>query len=752
MPRPLLVRIVLGLGLIVAVALIALTPAYAAAPSNDDFAAAATITALPFSDQRDVSEASAAPDDPFCSRQAASVWYAFTPTTTADVIAQTLGSSFNTTLSIYTGARGNLTQIACNDDSSFGQYSVVRFRAQANTTYYLMVGAPIAAYPGPGEKTLHLAVEIAPPVAGNDEITTATPIAALPFTDTPDSSQATRAADDPSCMSFGSATLWYRFTPTTAQRISVRGSGFSAESVSIYSGAPGNLTQLACQRPDGLPILVDLAAGQSYLIMVEAEAEPINDVQLSVEVAPPGPANDSFDQATTIATLPFSTPAPIANASPAFDDPSCGRQGATLWYRFTPSADVRVTADMAEGSFGANVAVYSGTRGNLRELDCSTWGEARFDAVAGVTYYIMVNADPRQSALFQLALNTGVANDDAADATVVSALPFSDQLTTRGATTDPEVPRRGVDKNVWYRFTPATTTPIAVSTLGSDYDTYLAIYQEQPDSFVYLWNDDAAGSEQSRIVFEAQAGVTYYVETSATVPGTGGALVFQITRAQLPANDSFDRATPIKALPFRATLDTSDATSGYGDGNCGGNAASVWYSFTPTAATQVTASTAGSGYQTTLSAYKIVQDEPYGYLSQIACAYGNPGAKITFTAEAGQRYYLMIGSLETAGGALSLAVDGQALTPVRPVLECVVKRGNDYTAFFGYQNDNAVARTIAPGDRNRFTPAPADRGQPASFAPGRQRNVFSVPFDGRDLAWTLDGSTVTASKHSPRCP
>lgn len=138
---------------------------------------------------------------------------------------------------------------------------------------------------------------------------------------------------------------------------------------------------------------------------------------------------------------------------------------------------------------------------------------------------------------------------------------------------------------------------------------------------------------------------------------------------------------------------------------------------------------------------------------QISCDFDDVGggAEVTFTAEAGQTYYLMIGSGNIVGGDLRLAVNGQPVVAVQPVLECVAKQGNSYTAHFGYQNDNAFARTIPVGERNRFTTAPEERGQPTSFAVGRQRNVFSVPFDGGDLAWTLDGQTVTASKQSPRC-
>jgi hypothetical protein len=44
--------------------------------------------------------------------------------------ANTFGSDYDTTLSVYTGSRGALTQIACNDDADLLQ-SLVRFNATA---------------------------------------------------------------------------------------------------------------------------------------------------------------------------------------------------------------------------------------------------------------------------------------------------------------------------------------------------------------------------------------------------------------------------------------------------------------------------------------------------------------------------------------------------------------------------------------------------------------------------------------------
>lgn len=137
-------------------------PAYADhPPTNDDFDAAIVAGALPFLDEVDTSHATTAEDDPDCIGNGPTVWYRFTPSEDMRVEANTFDSDYDTTLSVYTGARGDLTQIACNDDASFSLQSRVRFDAAAGETYHFMVGAFDS---GPGGNLVFQMLE-APPAA-----------------------------------------------------------------------------------------------------------------------------------------------------------------------------------------------------------------------------------------------------------------------------------------------------------------------------------------------------------------------------------------------------------------------------------------------------------------------------------------------------------------------------------------------------------------------------------------------------------
>lgn len=109
-------------------------------PPNDDFNTPTVIPSMPFTVSESVTTATTALDDPFCAGRTQTVWFAFTPTQNIRIEANTFGSNYDTTLSVYTGTRGSLTQLACNDDSLSLQ-SRVRFDAVAGTTYYFMVSS-----------------------------------------------------------------------------------------------------------------------------------------------------------------------------------------------------------------------------------------------------------------------------------------------------------------------------------------------------------------------------------------------------------------------------------------------------------------------------------------------------------------------------------------------------------------------------------------------------------------------------------
>jgi len=110
---------------------------------SDDFGSAIPVNALPFSDVTDTTGATTAPDDPLLDcggfkQGNNTVWWQYTAARDGVVLVDTFGSSYDTVLAIWTGARGALTAVACNDDAG-ARYSQLWIEAVAGRTYYIEV-------------------------------------------------------------------------------------------------------------------------------------------------------------------------------------------------------------------------------------------------------------------------------------------------------------------------------------------------------------------------------------------------------------------------------------------------------------------------------------------------------------------------------------------------------------------------------------------------------------------------------------
>jgi hypothetical protein len=88
--------------------------------------------------------------------------------------------------------------------------------------------------------------------------------------------------------------------------------------------------------------------------------------------------------------------------------------------------------------------------------------------------------------------------------------------------------------------------------------------------------------------------------------------------------------------------------------------------------------------------------------------------------------------------------------PIRPLVTCIVRRGLNFTARFGYDNAESVTRSLPVGLPFNFFIPGINRGQPGSFDAGRHDAAFEV--NGTlALIWVLGERTAIATVFSPRC-
>ncbi len=114
------------------------------APANDGFGSAIVIGAVPYTNTQSVEGATTATDDPAFScwpgvgPKNRTVWYRYTAPSAQTLIVDTLGSSYDTVLGVWTGSQGSLVNVGCNDDAAPGfSHSRMEFAGSAGTTYYI---------------------------------------------------------------------------------------------------------------------------------------------------------------------------------------------------------------------------------------------------------------------------------------------------------------------------------------------------------------------------------------------------------------------------------------------------------------------------------------------------------------------------------------------------------------------------------------------------------------------------------------
>jgi hypothetical protein len=266
------------LAVLVAAFILPAAGALAAPPANDDFDSAVGITDLPYTNVVLTNEATSDATDPNCFGGARTVWYSLNAAEDARISVDTLESNYDTTVGIYTGAEGALTDVACNDNFGYGKKSLVRFDVHPGTTYHIMVGSLTTRAKG----TLRLNVTTAPPRAPNDDEPTV--VSSLPFSETVDVTEATANSTDPECHE-SSHTVWYSYTSARDTRIEVDTSGSNWDTVvGVYQGA--DLTRILCT--DYPVARFNAKASKTYWMMIGSwYGGPALDLVLTIDEAPP---------------------------------------------------------------------------------------------------------------------------------------------------------------------------------------------------------------------------------------------------------------------------------------------------------------------------------------------------------------------------------------------------------------------------------------------------------------------------------
>ena len=471
------------------------------AVTNDDWAGARTLSGASGTITDNNTAATVEPGEPAldAGTGGATRWYSLTTTGAGTAVIDTVGSSFDTVLGIYTGSSiGFLSRVTYNDDHYIdGVYSLrsrVQFATTASTTYWVRVASWGSAR---GDIVLNWETTTAcgyAPVP-NDEF-----CAPVTFTGTTDAStvnitNATSAleAGEPGS---GYRSIWYRYTPDDDGTLTLDRTGTTINSLlQIYTG--NSLDTLSLVNgwaglegdPAATPTAeVVVVAKQTYTIRHAAAADTAGVLATAIDLmvdttpdVPAAPASLSLTESGNAVIATWTVPtndggAPILAYDVAVDGTSVG---------------CSTTADV---------------------MTCTLDGLGRWvEHTVTVTARNSAGTSAGRSATIVL----GNANDTFANANELTATSGPVTSSNAFATAETGEPAHpfGPFASMWFTYTPDVPGRLTVTTVGSNFDTMLGAHiGDRVDALTTVaTNDDAGGALTSRVQFEVDAGVAHHI-------------------------------------------------------------------------------------------------------------------------------------------------------------------------------------------------------------------------------------------------
>jgi len=473
------------------------------APGNDNFANRFILspnTTWTQGSNRFASVETGEPDFPV-EASGSSVWWEWTAPSGGTAAFSTSGSEFDTTLAVYTGTGlADLAVVNSNDDL-YGVQSGVQINAQAGETYFIQVdgangaeGEVLLNYPSPGGADLP--VILAQPSG-------VTVLEGEPFT--------------LSVTAFGNGPFTYQWF--------LNGAAISGATSSTYFVADSDQTDQGSYRVE-----VSNAAGTTSSAAT----------QVGVEFIGLLPFNDAFNDAFALSGAGGQTQGTTVGATGEANEPNHAFVSApfnSIWYEWTAPSDGALTLDTFGSNFDTTLAVYTGSPiGFLDEVASNddSGGSLQSSVIipvnTGTTYRIAVDgfANATGNVVLSHSFSGGVSGPDndffgnRIQLPSASTVGFGDNIL---ATSEPGEPNHAFFsipiESVWWEWTAPGDGTLYVSTLGSDFDTTLAVYSGTlvSDLTSLAFNDDASFVETTSVV---ALGVTAGQTVQIAVDGFAG--------------------------------------------------------------------------------------------------------------------------------------------------------------------------------------------------------------------------------------
>lgn len=521
----------------------------------------------------------------------------------------------------------------------------------------------------------------------NDNLTAARAVGPLPFGYAQSTDRATtELAEQLPCGDI-SSTVWHKWTPLQAGRATATTFGSEYDTVLAVYEMGGALVECNDNVEGSVvsQVSFDALPGVEYVMQVGGALGATGGLRFHLACDEcVAPLNDDFAGARTIALTPFSDAQDTQGATTEAAEPLCADMETTVWYRWLAPSTATVDVDTFNSDYNTVLGIYSAPTAatefsQLSHIACvdDAGGEPQaarqMEVTAGRWYYFQVGGHSGATGNLEFHLQCGscshvLTNDRFAAPVVVTETPYAHSTNNKDATRDPFEPQPcgGIDATMWYAITPIADATVTVDTFGSGFDTVLAVYTGPALSSVQVveCNNNAPGTGQSEVVFQATGGLTYYIQAGGFY-GKKGSLKVNIDCegsclvTSTVANDDVLQAESLALLLTSVTQSTVGATLEPREpmlSSCDGVGATVWYTFAPSVSAVQAVETNGSDFDTVVGIYV----DSGGVLVPLGCnnnvSDASNASRSIFRALPGSTYYIQAGGLAGSTGSLTLSL------------------------------------------------------------------------------------------------
>lgn len=265
------------------------------------------------------------------------------------------------------------------------------------------------------------------------------------------------------------------------------------------------------------------------------------------------PANDNFANRKVLSGNEVVEMTTNVGATREANEPFHGGNlgGASIWWEWTATSDGLLNITTLGSQIDTILAVYTGTAVNALTLveqnddEDSSMGiftsQVRFLVNSGQTFVFVVEgyraaAQPERGPItMTLTFDPNGNNDQLANRSVLMGDSARADSSNEGATKEPgefNITFNPGGASLWWEWTPSQSGSATFSTVGSRFDTLLAVYTtiqagpptKMSDLFQLEGDNDDAGQGFSIINRAVTGGTTYYIQVDGVNSGTGAAI------------------------------------------------------------------------------------------------------------------------------------------------------------------------------------------------------------------------------------